>query len=242
MNECSITRSLSTLLQPHGLQHARLPAHHYLPEFAPVNVHWGGDAIQSSHSLLPASPFAFNLSQHQSFFWWSDGQSIGASASALVLPMNIQCWFPLGLTGLISWQSKGLGRVFSSTTVQKHQFFSAQPSSWSSSQSIHDCWKTLALTIWTFVSKVMSLLFNMPSRFVIAFLPRSKCLLISWLQSPSRVIFEPRGKKSHYFHFSPFYLSWRDGTRYQDLCCFFLTVEFQASFCTLFFHLHQEAL
>ena len=156
--------------------------------------------------------------------------------------MNIQCWFPLGLTGLISWQSKGLGRVFSSTTVQKHQFFGAQPSSWSSSQSIHDCWKTLALTIWTFVSKVMSLLFNMPSRFFIAFLPRSKCLLISWLQSPSRVIFEPRGKKSHYFHFSPFYLSWRDGTRYQDLCCFFLTVEFQASFCTLFFHLHQEAL
>ena len=218
MNECSITRSLSTLLQPHGLQHVRLPAHHYLPEFAPVNVHWGGDAIQSSHSLLPASPFAFNLSQHQSFFWWSDGQSIGASASALVLPMNIQCWFPLGLTGLISWQSKGLGRVFSSTTVQKHQFFSAQPSSWSSSQSIHDCWKTLALTIWTFVSKVMSLLFNMPSRFVIAFLPRSKHVLISWLQVTICNDFGVQENKGcHYFHCFSIYLPWSDGTGCHDL-------------------------
>ena len=112
--------------------------------------------------------------------------------------MNISGWFPLGLTGLISLQSKGLSRVFSNTTVQKHQFFSAQPSLWS---NFHiyiymTPGKNIALTIWTFVGKVMSLLFNMLPRFVIAFLPRSKHLLISWLQSPSAVILEPKKIKS----------------------------------------------
>ena len=111
--------------------------------------------------------------------------------------MNIQDWFPLCLTGLISLQSKGLSRVFSSTTTQKHQFFTSQPSLWSNSY-IH-IWllgKTIALTIWTFVGKVKSLLFNSLSRFVIAFLPRSKCLLILWLQSLSAVILEPKKRKS----------------------------------------------
>ena len=101
----------------------------------------------------------------------SVGQSIGASASASVLPMKIQDWFPLGLTGWISLQSKGLSRVFSNTTVQKHQFFGIQFSLWSKSH-IHT-WpyittgKTIDLTRWTFVSKVMSLFFNMLSKFVI---------------------------------------------------------------------------
>ena len=115
-------------------------------------------------------------------------QSIGASASASVLAMNIQGWFPLGLTGLISMLSKGL---FSSTTVQKHQFCGAQPSLWSSSH-ILTTGKTTALTIYTFVHKVMSLLFNTLPRFITAFLPRSKHLLISWLQSPSAVTLEPK--------------------------------------------------
>ena len=88
------------------------------------------------------------------------GQRIGASASASVLPMNIQGWFPLGLTGLISLKSKGLSRIFSRTTVQKHQFFSAQPSLWSNSHLYMTTGKTIALTRWTFVGKVMSLLFN----------------------------------------------------------------------------------
>ena len=98
-----------------------------------------------------------------------DGQSTGASTSASVLPVNIQGWFPLGLTGLIFLQSKGLSRVFSSTTIQKHQFLGAQPSLWSNSY-IHT-WlqkRPIALTIWAFVGKVMSLLFHMLSRFVIA--------------------------------------------------------------------------
>ena len=118
-------------------------------------------------------------------FFTSGGPSIGASASASVLSMNIQDWFPLGQTGWISLLSKGLSRVFSNTTVQKHQFFSVQLSLWSNS---HSHGKTIALTRWTFVGKVMSLLLNMLSRFVTAFLPKSKHLLISWLQSPSAVI------------------------------------------------------
>ena len=104
-------------------------------------------------------------------------QSIGASASASVFPMNIQSWFPLGLTGLISLQSKGLSRVFSSTTVQKHQFFSSQPFFFVQLSHLHmTTGKNISLTIWTFIHKIISLPFNSLSRFVIAFLPRSKCL------------------------------------------------------------------
>ena len=128
----------------------------------------------------------------------SDGQSIGASASASVLPMNIQDWFPLGSTGWISLQSKGLWRIFSNTADQKHQFFSTQLSLWSNSHIY--TWllekKVIVLTRRTFVGKVMCLLFNMLSRLVLAFLPRSKCLLISWLQSPSAMILEPKKIKS----------------------------------------------
>ena len=127
----------------------------------------------------------------------SGGQGIGVSASASVLPMNTQDWSASEWTGWISLQSKGLSRVFSNTAVQKHQFFGTQLSSQSNS-NIHT-WsleKNIALTRWTFVGKVISLLFNMLSRLVITFLPRSNRLLISWLQSPSAVILEPKTIKS----------------------------------------------
>ena len=105
----------------------------------------------------------------------SGGQSIGVSASTSVLPMNIQDWFPLGWTGWISLQRTGLSRVSSSTTVQEHQFFGAQLSLIVQlSHPYMTTGKTIALTLWTFVGKVMSLLLNMLSRFDIAFLPRSK--------------------------------------------------------------------
>ena len=114
-----------------------LPVHHHLPELAQTHVHWTGDAIQPSHPLSSPSALAFSLSQHQGFSNESafriSCQSIGASVSASVLTMSIQDWFPLGWTGLISLQSKGLSRVFYNTTVEKHQSFSAQPSLWSSS-------------------------------------------------------------------------------------------------------------
>ena len=114
------------------------PVQHQLPELAQSHVLWVSDAIQPSHPLSSPSPSAFNLSQLSgsslmSQFFTSGGQSIGASASASVLPMNTQGWFLFGWTGLISLLSKSLSRVFSKTTVWKHQFFSVQPSLWSSS-------------------------------------------------------------------------------------------------------------
>ena len=111
--------------------------HNQLPELAQTHVHQVGDAIQPSYPLSLPSPPTFNLSQHQglflSQFFPSGGQNIWASASTSVLQMNIQDWFPLGLTGLIYLQPKGLSRVFSNITVQKHQFFGAQLSLWSNS-------------------------------------------------------------------------------------------------------------
>ena len=140
----------------------------------------------SSHlQSFPASG-SFPICQ----FFASGGQSIGVSAS--VLPVNIQYWFPLELTGWISLQSKGLSRVFSNNTVQKHRFQCSALFIVQFSHLYMTTGKTIALTRWTFVSKVMYLLFNMLSRLVIAFLPRNKCLLISWQQSPSAVILEPK--------------------------------------------------
>ena len=141
--------------------------------------------------LTPASG-SFPMSQ---FFAWG-GQSTGVSASASVLPINIQDLSPSGWAGWISLQSKELSRVFSNTTVQKHQFFSAQLSSQSTLTSIHDHWKNHSLDHMDLVGKIMPLLFSMLYRLVITFLPRSKRLLISWLQSPSIVILEPRKMKS----------------------------------------------
>ena len=102
-------------------------------------------------------------------------------------------WFPLELTGLISLHSQGLSRVFSNTTVQKHHLFSAGSAFFivQLSHPYMTTGKTLAFTRQTCVGKVISLLFSMLSRLVITFLPRSKCLLISWLQSPSALILEP---------------------------------------------------
>ena len=127
--------------------------------------------ISSSVAPFSSCPQSFPTlgSFPMSWLFVSGGQSIGASASAL--PMNIQGWFPLELTGLISLQFKELSRVFSSNTVWKHQFFGTQPFLWSNSHICNDYWKKkkpIALTTWTFVSKEMSLLFNILSGFVIA--------------------------------------------------------------------------
>ena len=134
----SVAQSCPTLCDTMNHSTPGLPVHHQLPESTQTHVHRVSDAIQPSHPLLSPSPPAFNPSQHQGLFKWvflftSGGQSIGASASTSVLPMNIQDWSPLGWTGLISLQSKGLSRVFSNTTVQKHQFVGTQLSSQSNS-------------------------------------------------------------------------------------------------------------
>ena len=188
---------VSDSLWPNGLQHTRLPCPSPTPRACSNSCPsswWCHQTISSSVvpfssclQSLPASG-SFQISQ----FFTSGGQNIGASASASILSMNTQDWFPLGLTGLISLLSKELSRVFSNTTVQKQilqcsAFFIVQLS-----HPYMTTAKTIALTRWTFVSKVTSLLFHMLSRLVIALLPRIKNLLISWLQSPSAVILDPR--------------------------------------------------
>ena len=124
---CSV---VSNYLHPMACSTPGLPVLHQLPEFIQTHVHWVGDAIQPFHPLFPFSSSLQSFPASGSFpmsqFFASGGQSIGVSASASVLPMNIQDWFPSGWTGWISLQSKGLSRVFSNTTVQKHQFFSPQ--------------------------------------------------------------------------------------------------------------------
>ena len=124
----SVAQSCPTLCDPMNRSTPGLPVHHQLPEPTQTHVHCVGDAIQPSHPLSSPSPPTFNLSQHYGLFQWvrSLHQSIGVSTSASVLPMSIQDWFPLGLTGCISLQSKELSRVFSNATVQKHQFFGVQ--------------------------------------------------------------------------------------------------------------------
>ena len=138
---CSVAKSCPTLCDPMDCTTPGFPVLLYLPEFAQTHVHSFGDAIQPSYPLASSSPPVLNLSQCQGVFPWvsrlfaSAGQNIGASASASVLLMNIQGWFPLGLTGLICLQFKGLSRVVFITTVQKHQFFGTLPSLWSNSHT-----------------------------------------------------------------------------------------------------------
>ena len=166
--------------------------------FKLMSTEWCHPTILSSVTPFSSCPQCFPASGsfpiNQLFI--SGDRSTGALAS--VLPMNIQSWFPLALTGLISLQSKGLSRVFFSkhhnskaSILQHSAFFMVQLS-----HLYVTTGKTIALTRQTFVGKVMSLLFTMLSRLVIAFLPRSKHLLISWLQSPSAVILEPPKIKS----------------------------------------------
>ena len=154
---CLIAQFCPTICNPMVCSTPGFPVLHHFPNLAKTHVHWVSDVIQLPHLF----PFSFFQS-----FWVSGsfvmalrigGQSIGASASASVPPMNIQSWFPLGLAGLISLQSKGLSKVFSNTTVWKHQFFGYQHSLWSSS---HICTllleKTITLTMRTIFSSDVS--------------------------------------------------------------------------------------
>ena len=156
------------------------PVHHQLPEFAHNHVHWVSDVIQPSHPLSSPSSPAFNLSHHLGSFQMSQlfalgGKGIGVSVSTSELTMNIQDWFPLGWTGWISLQFEGISRVFFPTPQFKSINSSAFTFLYSPTfTSIHDYCKTIALTRWTSVGKVMSLLFNMLYMLVITFLPRSK--------------------------------------------------------------------
>ena len=120
---CSVTKSCLTFCDPMDWSTPGFPVLHYPPEFAQTHVYWVDDAIQPSHPLSPSSPFAFNHSKHQGLFQWVGCLHQVAKVLELQLHhQSYQCWFPLGLTGLISMQSKGLSRVFSSSKIRSHQF------------------------------------------------------------------------------------------------------------------------
>ena len=211
-------------LWPHGLQYVRLPCPLPSPGACsnswPLS-HWCHPTISSSvitFSCLQSFPASGSFLMSQLFA--SGGQSIGVSASASVLPVNIQDWFPFRLTRLIFLQSKGLQHHSSKASILRcSAFYVVQLS-----HPYMITGKTIALTRWTFVSIKMSLLFNILFRLVMAFLPRSKHLLISWLHSISAVIWSPRKKVYHCFHCFPVCLPRSGGTGCHDLS--FLNVEF----------------
>ena len=169
-------------LPPHGLHHTTFPCPSPSPgvcsNSCPLSwwFHPTISSIATPFSCFQSFPVSGSFPMSQLFT--SGGQSIGAST--LVLAMSIQSWFPLVLTGLIPLLSKGLSRVFSSTTVLKYQFLGAQPPLRSQLSHLYmTTGKSLPLITHSFVGKVTSVSFNVLSRFVIAFLPRSKHLLIS---------------------------------------------------------------
>ena len=195
---CSVSRSCLTLCNPVDCRMPGFPVHHQLLELAQSHVHWVSDAIQPSLPLSSPSPLAFNLSQHQCLFYWvgsSHQMTKYWSLSFSVSPSNEH-------SGLISFRINGFDLLAiqgplksllqhhssKASILRRSAFFTVQLS-----HPYMSTGKTIALTRWTFVGKVMSLLFNMLSRFVIAFLPRSKCLLINgcshhlqWFWSPRK--------------------------------------------------------
>ena len=196
----SVAQLCLTLCHPTDCSTWGFPVHHQLPELAQTHVPRVSDAIQPSHPLSSPSPPTFNPSQHQGLYQWVS--SLHQVAKVLELQLQpqsfqwiFQDWLPLGLTGLIAVQGipKSLLQHLSSkaSILQCSAFFMDQLS-----HPYMTTGKTIALTRWPIVDKVMSLLFTMLSRLFITFLPRSKRLLISWLQSPSEVILEPKKRKS----------------------------------------------
>ena len=221
----SVTQSCLTLCDPMDSSTPGFPVHHQLAELAQTHVQWchptNSSSVITFSSRLQSFPAlgSFQMSQ----FFASGGQSIGASTSASVLPMYIQDWFPLdGLVGSPCCPRDSESSPtpqFKPSILRHSSFFIALLS-----HPYMTIGKTIVLTPRTFAAEVISMLFNMLSRLVIAFLPKSKHLLISWLQSPSAVIFVPPKIKSHCFHCFPIYLPWSDGTRCHDLS--FLNAEF----------------
>ena len=176
-----------------------LPVHYKHPEFPQTHIHWVGDAIQPSYPLSSPSPPAPNPSQHQSLFQWVNSSHEVAKVQSFSFSIIPSKEHP----GLISFRMDWLDLLAVQGTLKsllQHHSSKAsilRGSAFSTVQLSHPYMttgKTIALTRWTLVGKVMSLLLNMLSRLVITFLPRSKCLLISWLQSPSAVVLEPPQK------------------------------------------------
>ena len=230
----SLTQSCPTLCDPMNHTMPKLPVHYQFPEFTQTHVHRVSDAIHPSHPLSSPSPplsssspdpfppsiRVFSNESTLCMRWpkcWSFSFSISPSKEIPRLISFRMDWLDLlAVQGTL--KSLLQHHTSKASILQCSAFFTVRLSH---PYMTHG--KTIALTRWNFVGKVMSLLSNMLSRLVITFLPRSKCLLISWLQSPSAVILEPRNTVWHCFHCFPIYFPCSDGTRCQDLR--FLNVE-----------------
>ena len=224
----SVSQSCPILRDPMDCSTPGFPVHHQLPELTQTLVHQVDDAIQPSHPLPAPSPPNFNLAQHQGLFQWVSFLHQVKGLEFQLQHQSFQWIFRTDLLkdGLVgsAWVQGTLKSLLqhhnSKALILWHSAFSiVQPS-----HSYVTTGKTIALTRQTFVDKTMSLLFNVLSRLVIAFLPKNKHLVISWLHLSSAVILEPSKIKSVSSHCFPIYLPWSDGMRRHDLG--FLTVQF----------------
>ena len=231
---CSVVQLCLMLCDPMDCSTPGIPVLHYLQEFAQTIAHWISDAIQPSHPLSSPSSPVLNISQHQGLFQWVSSSHQVAKVLELQPQHQFFQWIFRSISFRIDWLDLLAVQGTLKSPLQHHS--SKASVLWHSAffmaQLLHPYMttgKTIALTIWTFVCKVMFLLFNKLSVLVIAFHPRSKCLLISWLLSPSSVILEPKKIKSATVSMCfPIYLLYRGGTWCHDLP--FLNDEFQASF------------
>ena len=190
-----------SLCNPMDYSMPGLPVPHHFLKFAQIHVHCINDAIQPSHLLTPLFSFCPQYFPASKTFPMTQlptlgDQNTGASASPSVLPVSIQGWFSLRLTwfDLLAVQGTLMSLLQHQSSKASILWFSAFFMV-QLSQLYLTTEKTIAFTIWTFVGRVMFLLFNILSRFVIAFLPRSNCILISWLESSSTVILEPKKRR-----------------------------------------------
>ena len=226
----SVAQACLTLCDPMNRSTPGLPVHHQLLEFTQTHVHRVGDAIQPSHPLSSPFPPAPNPSQHQSLFQWVNS----SHEVAKVLEFQHQSFQWIFRTDFLwDWL---VGSPCSPRDSQESsptpRFNSINSSALSflygpTLTSIHDYWKTIALTRWTFVGKVMSMLFNMLSRLVRVFLPRSKSSKSFNFMAGVTICSDfgaPQNKVCHCFHCFPMYSPWSNGTRCHDLS--FLNVEF----------------
>ena len=218
---CSVTKSCLILCDPHGLQHSRPPCPSSSLRVCPTSCplsRWCHPTISSSVVPFSSCPQSFPASGSfpMSQLFASDGRSIGASASPSVLLMNIPLGFPSGLTALISVQFKGLSRVFSRTTIRKHQFFGTLPYLWSNS---HFC-------IWLLERPYLWLYTTLSTKWCLCFL--THCLYVCYnflskkqsslsFMAAVTICTDFRAQEEHCFHLFPFYLPWSGGTGCHDL-------------------------